>query len=760
MPPSCSRPKLEPDILLAKSSLPSSANWRGTDHLVGHTAAVVQSITTLVETLGTTLLRQFGLGDDIQKQKTLRATAQLAAYLHDWGKANHQFQGVVRYPLRGSKRSVQPQRNPLQYPQLIRHEVGSVLLAWEFRDWLGQCPNADLMTAIAAAGGHHLKLGGKQGRDTSELGDIREGSGDPYLYWYVHHRYFHKLIRYGVRTLGLPRTIPAFPFSPEWEIKTIKEKREAVLNAFIEWKPDTVFVAVVKALLVAADAIGSASAQVATNLQQWIQKALKEQTLVKADLQKVIDARRGQQPLHPFQIELKDKSKRVTLARAGCGTGKTLGAYCWAQCHGIGRKLFFCYPTTGTSTEGFLGYVHNQVESELLHSRSDIDLELACTGEEEDNGDGAVNETAQKLEAFKAWGAKVNVCTVDTVLGLLQCHRRPLYCFPALANAAFVFDEVHCYDEALFGALLRFLKVVKAPILLMSASFLPAQVQAIQQAVGEEIAIIQGPQELETLRRYRFHELAQPDWNRVKQELDQGGRVLWVCNQVDTAIATYQQAKTCGLQPLLYHSRFRYGDRVHHHREVVEAFKQDQPLLAITTQVAEMSLDLSATLLVTQIADPAGLIQRLGRLNRQYCGHALDALFYPDEKTGFPYSADELEAGWALVRNFVGQEVTQAQLATWLEQCNTQPTPKDHCVWLDGQWKTYSAPLRKAGYTVTALLEQDLEKIAPLKSSELPRYTLPLPTKNIKGWQRHKSGYLIAPSNQWGYCQELGAYGI
>lgn len=755
MLPSSPPPKLDPDILLAKSSLPSSADWRGTYHLAGHTAAVVKSITTLVDALGTGLLQQFGFSNDTRE--TLRATARLAAYLHDWGKANHQFQGVVRYPLRASNPSVQPQQNPLQYPQLIRHEVGSVLLAWEFRNWLCQCPNADLMTAIAAAGGHHLKLGGQQGRNTGALGEIREGSGDPYLYWYVHHPSFHKLLRYGVRTLGLPQIIPPFALI-KWDIKTIKDKRDKVLNAFIEWEPDLAFLAVVKALLIAADAIGSASAQVSTNIQEWIRSEL-ENTLTEADLQKVIDARRGEYPLRPFQIDLKDKSKRVTLARAGCGTGKTLGAYNWALRHGIGRKLFFCYPTTGTSTEGFLGYVHNQVESELLHSRSAVDLELACTGEEEDNGDGAVNEAAQKLEAFKAWGAKVNVCTVDTVLGLLQCHRRPLYCFPALAKAAFVFDEVHCYDDALFGALLRFLKVVKAPILLMSASFLPAQVAAIQQAVAEEIAIIQGPQTLEDLPRYRFHELAQPDWERVQQELDQGGRVLWVCNQVDTAIATYQQAKNQGLQPLLYHSRFRYGDRVHHHRKVVEAFKQNQPVLAITTQVAEMSLDLSATLLVTQIADPAGLIQRLGRLNRQYCGHALDALFYPDDKVGFPYSADELDAGWALVRGFVGQLVSQAQLAAWLEKLNTPHTPKDHFVWLDGRWKTYPAPLREAGYTVTALLEQDQEEIAFLKSSQLMRYTIPLPaTKNIKGWRRHKSGYLIAPKEQWHYDPNLGAF--
>lgn len=746
MPPKSIAPKLEPDILLAKSSTPEQANWQGAYHLVGHTAAVVKSVTTLVDCLGDRLIEQFGLTCALQ---TLRATAGLTAYLHDFGKTNNQFQMMVRH-----------QRDPLKQPQLIRHEIASVLLAWEFRAWLQQCPNADFMMALAAAGGHHLKLGGKQGKDTSELGEIREGTGDTCLYWYVHHPDFRKLIRYGVKTFALPKRIPPFKFSTQWDIGEIKrEKRQAILDAFADWEPDAVLLAVIKALLIAGDTVGSASAQVSINIYAWIQHELGA-TLTEADLQNVIDTRRGGNPLRQFQVDLKEKSTRVTMARAGCGTGKTLGAYNWAQKHAIGRKLFFCYPTTGTSTEGFLDYVQDEVESVLLHSRSAVDLELARTGEEVDNGDETVNETDQKLSSFKAWGAKVSVCTVDTVLGLLQCNRRPMYCFPAIANAAFVFDEVHCYDDALFGALLRFLKVVKAPVLLMSASFLPAQVEAIRAAVGEPVAIIQGPKDLEEKPRYRFNEVEQPDWERVKAELAQGGKVLWVCNQVNTALSVYEQAKSLGLNALLYHSRFRYGDRVKHHRAVVDGFKPDAPpVLAVATQVAEMSLDLSATLLVTQIADPAGLIQRLGRLNRRYCGHALEAIFYPEDPkmVGFPYSQSELDAGLELVRSFAG-EVSQAQLATWLEQLKIQSHPKDHFVLLDGKWRTYPAPLREAGYTVTALLEQDLATLARLKSSDFPRYTVPLPTTNVKGWLRHKTGHLIAPACQWGYSSELGAY--
>jgi CRISPR-associated endonuclease/helicase Cas3 len=652
-------------------------------------------------------------------------------------------------------------------PQLIRHELASMLLAWEYREWLQQCPNADFRTALVAAGGHHLKLGwnSRTQSPNDELGEIRDGSGSDRLYIYTEPQYFRGMLKYGVKALGLPKQLKLSVKPPtEWTVSDIKTKRRELLDVFLDdWQVDSNFVSVIKALIIAGDTVGSALPNTNFKINDWIESQLSSK-LTELEVQQVVNKRLNGQVMRTFQTALGESRSRVTLARAGCGTGKTLGAYNWAKRYAVDRKLFFCYPTTGTSTEGFIDYVHDQVDSSiLLHSRSEVDLaHLMSTGDEDD--------AAIKLESFKAWRAKVSVCTVDTVLGLLQCNRRPMYCFPAIAQAAFVFDEVHCYDNRLFGGLLRFLEVVKAPVLLMSASFLPWQLEAIQKAVGESMEIIEGAKELELLPRYRFHLSDNPDWNRMTNELAKTyalpngenacGKVLWVCNQVSTAITVYKEAKQRGLNAVLYHSRYRYQDRVNHHRAVIASFEENKPVIAITTQVAEMSLDLSATLLVSQIANPAGLIQRLGRLNRRHIGQPLDAIFYPDPKVRFPYSKENLDSGQAMLETFAN-DVSQADLAEWLEQSPQQGKPEKETVLFNDlkKWQAYPAPCREAGHTVTALLEQDKQIVDKLPSKVLLKYTIPLlSTKKVQKWERHRKGYPIAPSSEWAYSTELGAY--
>ncbi|KAF3886463.1 MULTISPECIES: CRISPR-associated helicase Cas3' [Nostocales] len=797
--------------LLAKSCKPGENDPRkkGAATYTGHISFVMQATDVLVDKLGMAILEQLGIqyiGLDF-----LAATVKLGAYLHDWGKANQHFQEMVYLKTidpRSTNPEIQSYREKIRKSlethsnkQMLRHEVISGILALQvpcFREWLEKCPNANLTIAVWAAMGHHLKIGlDKNGTPSGYIAEIPSGTGDE-LKIYTTHSDFLTVLKMGSQYLGLPKQLPEFP-TKIWTDKQLLIALTNLRNEFNDFEPDweqQKFIAAVKATVIAADLAGSALHEVEEDFQGWIEEVLSLQ-LSKQELNNLVKQRLKGKKLRPFQELIAESKHRVTLVKAGCGTGKTVGAYAWAEKWAVGRKLFFSYPTTGTASQGYIDYAfETDIEAALMHSRADLDRELLFSGDEDDR-----ESIDSKLMAFQAWRKKLIVCTVDSVLGLIQNNRKPLYSWSALAQAAFVFDEVHAFDPRLFGALLKFLKAFKgAPILLMSASFSPQQLAAIQQVLaeqGEDLGEpIEGPKELEELPRYdityvpevsNFEELTAV-WEPVIEALRNKQKVLWVTNSVKTCIEIYRTAQKklaeqfpeFAIAPLIYHSRFRYKDRVKKHQAVIEAFKQDEPVLAITTQVCEMSLDLSADLLISAIAPAAALIQRLGRLNRRMSkpeeGAKL-AIVYPWDNPN-PYDKVEISTGKQLIQEFSGKiGISQRDLAEFAASLNSEEIQEVKSNWLEDNWCTNRDSLREAGYTITVILGEDepeIWKIAQQKEQELlqkhqntsrmklfkqeaQKWTVPIRIESDYYTWKRIGFYPVTPEGRIPYSEEVGA---
>lgn len=784
--------------LLAKSvDEEADAKARGIATYTGHIACVMRAAEVLVEQLGQHIFEQlaikgFSLEDFSQ-------TVKLGAYLHDWGKANQHFQEMVY--LKSKHETVKRLRPPdlnkkwnkHSSRQMLRHEIISGILSLQvpvFRKWLENCQNAKLIPAVWAAIGHHLKTGrGKHG-NCLNVAEIAGGTGGE-LKIFTRSDDFKALLRMGQRFLELTEFTEELP-AEAWSTTNLEDALKEMGKEFRAYEQTLdeeqyKFIAAVKATVIAADLAGSALpnvddgiaddtadvAAICKGLQGWIREVL-DLVLKEEDLQALIDERLNGKKLLPFQEKIAAASKRVTIVKAGCGTGKTIGAYAWAKKWAKGRKLFFCYPTTGTATQGYIDYADGtEMEAALMHSRADLDRELLFSGEPDDS-----EGIESRLSAFQTWRKKLIICTVDSVLGLMQNNRRPLYAWPAITQAAFVFDEVHAYDESLFGALIEFLKTFRgAPILLMSASFTPGQLQKIQEVMaemGEPIEKpIEGPKELEVLKRYQIQSVEDVSedlsdvWQSVVEALKQGQKVLWVTNSVKDCITRYRQAETIiakelpeiSTRLLIYHSRYRYFNRLDKHQAVISIFGSEAPLtlwlkwyrelnisqsveatklkqwfnslvysliyrrvratepvLAITTQVCEMSLDISADLLVSAMAPAAALIQRLGRLNRRMTrdeeGTRL-AIIYPwDNRDNQPYQSVELDTGKKLVAQLEGKSgVSQEDLANVAAGLNSKVPENGNSAWLTHNWCMYPVPLRKGGYTITVLLGEDEAEI-------------------------------------------------
>ena len=562
------------------------------------------------------------------------------------------------------------------------------------------------MSLIRAAAGHHRKFPPDE-QDT--------GTGVR-LSLFLDHTDFQRTLSVGKDRLGLddPPALADFtwgltgPASPHQLLKRERRKAAAFWDSCSDDKRR--FLAAVKACLIAADVAGSALPKEGEKISGWIRKAL-HQRPTPSQLRSVIDERLQGMPLRPFQESLGKTTARMVLAQAGCGSGKTLGAYVWASRRAPGKRLFFAYPTTGTATEGFRDYlIDPTLNTQLVHSRAAVDLELLGVDDDRDQAD--------PLAALEAWSTSITSCTVDTVLGLTQNQRKGLYSWPAFVDAAFVFDEIHAYDERLFSSLLRFLLNCRGvPCLLMTASLPQSRLNALKDAlfsIGESLEIISGPTDLEELPRYRRDPSGAP-WAVVEQSFRENEKVLWVVNTVGRALSLADEASARGFRPLVYHSRFRYEDRVRQHGRAISAFRQGESVLVIATQVAEMSLDLSADLLVTDMAPVPALIQRLGRLNRRSTPEnpkIPKPFLIVEPDTTAPYGSQEEPDPFAASRLWLKRlgtgSVSQSDLARmWGELDEGGHQGRLESAWIDGGFETSPRHLREGTPGLTVLLKED-----------------------------------------------------
>ncbi len=705
-------------------------------YLYGHLKKTATAGQKILKTVGERVLTNIGLRVETWLQP-LEESLETACLVHDVGKANNYFQDMIR-----GKIDLQPVRHEILSAALLLRE--QALFPW-IVEKLGE-ETLEYFAVVGAISGHHLKFenwekavrfdevggfGDGVKLNLEELSPLFGGLKEKKVYYSFHDdhiNYFGKFKK------------TFYWFNRKWE-------KELANNPEVKK-----FAAVLKSFLMAADVV--ASAKLGGGVYDWIEKNLNKVPET-SDLEKVVEEKLQGNQMRPFQKEMGKTKGRVTVIEAGCGSGKTIGAYHWASKSIEGKKLFFCYPTTGTATEGFLDYVADPgTESELIHSRAHIDLEELYKSEE-----GPIDQ-ASSLGALKTWRPAITVCTADTVLGLIRNNRKALISSPAILRSAFIFDEVHSYDDQMFNALLVFMKTLSGTkFLLMSASLPDKKLTAIKETVGS-VEKIPTPRELEKIPRYSFH-LSDEEkiWETIIENKE--AKILWVVNTVGKAQKLFSEARKKGLRVINYHSRFKYKDRVERQRDLISSFENEKGVLAITTQVAEMSLDIDADILITEYAPIPSLIQRLGRLNRRVTpdnpGKSKQAIFYKPESL-LPYEEEELlKAGVWLDRLKGKNSISQSDLAK--EHKNLEEKEELRIdwqsEWLDRGWRSDQGPVREPGFTVNIILEKDLGSVRE-KPWEILKFSIPVPYKNEIRYWRFWRNHFIAPEGVATYSSEEG----
>jgi CRISPR-associated endonuclease/helicase Cas3 len=165
--------------------------------------------------------------------------------------------------------------------------------------------------------------------------------------------------------------------------------------------------------------------------------------------------------------------------------------------------------------------------------------------------------------------------------------------------------------------------------------------------------------------------------------VDSGKCVLWLRGTVRDALHDFSIFESLGVPAMLHHSRYALEDRSWLDRELMSNLGsggERHPMVAVTTQTAEQSLDIDADLLVTDACPADVLLQRLGRLHRHRQGTIPTAFFIEPGSDlsayltidGVPHGT--AEQGWPWVyRNLLSVRAT----IDWLRSSEIISVPSD-----------------------------------------------------------------------------------
>lgn len=348
------------------------------------------------------------------------------------------------------------------------------------------------------------------------------------------------------------------------------------------------------------------------------------------------------------------------VLRAPTGAGKTDAALLWAQHQveqGRADRLVIAMPTRFTANALAIATTKTLSATGLYHSSAlytrTKDLHEPHKAHEDAGSDAPVfdclhgdfkiseiesfidkeQELARKLET------PVTVTTIDHLCIALTGTREDHHAiFFNLAHACLVIDEADFYDDFTqqnIVMLLRALNALEVPVLLMSAT-VPESVLEVYADSGLKAAKIHDDKtnyEDTRLVLTRFNRpVIQPEDldELLRRALDGEPTIIyintvrraqelyrWFVKKVEEGNTTIERGEL-----VLYHSRFTEPHKVEKEATLLRLLGREawangeQRGVAILTQIGEISVNISANLMISELCPIDRLAQRAGRLAR------------------------------------------------------------------------------------------------------------------------------------------------
>ena len=202
----------------------------------------------------------------------------------------------------------------------------------------------------------------------------------------------------------------------------------------------------------------------------------------------------------------------------------------------------------------------------------------------------------------------------------------------SIANSIVVFDEAHMYREGLTFSLMRAMFEIlyrsRVPFVVMTATMPKSLENDLFEKIEKQQIIVSIFEKSQTIKVNVKPLIEQRKImsngklsDEVLELVDGHDKVLIIANTVSRAVQIYNALKKSGYsypkEIVLLHSRFAFRDRETHEKQAINMLGRNGcGGIVVSTQVLEAGMDISADLLITEIAPADSLVQRSGRCAR------------------------------------------------------------------------------------------------------------------------------------------------
>lgn len=615
--------------------------------------------------------------------------ARLGALLHDIGKASVVFQNGLR------------QNSKFLFSSAFRHEIASLF----FLSLVEESERPSVLDMIVA---HHKSLSG----DRRKLGllDMEDWEDDNFE---LHARGFEQ---WSKDALGI---LQESGFAVH-EI-SLDEARRNYEEAVAYCRKRRLGCSEWKGLMLAAD---------------WMSSALGEEaeaSLAKLFVVPDLSCYDKRNSLYPLSLRDALDERPHTMVVASTGSGKT--HFLLRRCRG---RVFYILPFQAS-----INAMYERIRKDLQGTNAFVTLQHAASRIK-----WAGQEPEEKI-LQRMFGASVKVMTPHQIASVVFGGKGYEAMVIDLKGCDVILDEIHTYSDVMQAIVLKLVEVLVhlgCRIHIGTATMPSVLYQKILKLLGGEKAVYEvrlSPEELDSFDRHVIYKVKSFEETAgvIDEAIAKGRKVLIVCNQVRRAQALYRVIveKYAGVSKMLIHGRFKRGRRSRLEARLLgEMNAGKEACIVVSTQVVEVSLDISFDLMVTECAALDALLQRLGRINRlrvESAGRIYKPIYVIQPPMGkneaFPYDVTLLEESYAVLPD--GKLLKERQIQELLDRVYPQSDRyfvdiEMNVAFREGKWKIFELN----HYPKSVLLESlEIDSVACICESDCIAYEQGSPEERL-----------------------------